>query len=101
MAAVTTDTPAESQGVRFASENQEIAPATDLTAVKTLTGVAKEKSETEGLDPAAQKELQQLRTTLQNNIQSARAQHHAFEPVSLPGSQPVSRVRYPFDMQYA
>lgn len=37
-------------------------------------------------------QLQQLRTQLQNNIQQARAAHHAFEPVSLPGSQPVSRV---------
>lgn len=42
--------------------------------------------------PEDQKELQQLRTTLQNNIQTSRMQHHAFEPLSLPGSQPVSRV---------
>lgn len=45
------------------------------------------------LNPDAQKELQQLRDTLQNNIQASRMQHHAFEPLSLPGSQPVSRVR--------
>ncbi|SMR58793.1 unnamed protein product [Zymoseptoria tritici ST99CH_1E4] len=44
------------------------------------------------LNPDAQKELQQLRDTLQNNIQASRMQHHAFEPLSLPGSQPVSRV---------
>lgn len=44
------------------------------------------------LRPEDQKELQQLRSTLQNNIQSSRMQHHAFEPLSLPGSQPVSRV---------
>lgn len=44
------------------------------------------------LRPEDQKELQQLRTTLQNNIQTSRMQHHAFEPLSLPGSQPVSRV---------
>lgn len=48
------------------------------------------------LRPEDQKELQQLRTTLQNNIQqSSRMQHHAFEPLSLPGSQPVSRVSRP------
>jgi hypothetical protein len=34
-----------------------------------------------------------LKTTLQNNIQNSRMQHHAFEPVSLPGSMPASRVR--------
>ncbi|PIA88483.1 Serine/threonine-protein kinase oca2 [Cercospora beticola] len=44
------------------------------------------------LHPEAQQELAQLRNTLQNNIQSSRMQHHAFEPLSLPGSQPVSRV---------
>ncbi|KAI5362767.1 Putative serine/threonine-protein kinase, active [Septoria linicola] len=44
------------------------------------------------LNPEAQQELAQLRNTLQNNIQSSRMQHHAFEPLSLPGSQPVSRV---------
>lgn len=44
------------------------------------------------LRPEDQKELQQLRTTLQNNIQTSRMQHHAFEPLSLPGSQPASRV---------
>ncbi|KAF2217277.1 hypothetical protein CERZMDRAFT_32774 [Cercospora zeae-maydis SCOH1-5] len=41
------------------------------------------------LHPDAQQELAQLRNTLQNNIQSSRMQHHAFEPLSLPGSQPV------------
>lgn len=43
--------------------------------------------------PEDDKDLQQLRNTLQNNIQASRMQHHAYEPLSLPGSQPVSRVR--------
>jgi len=42
--------------------------------------------------PEDAQQLQQLRTQLQNNIQQSRAAHHNFEPVSLPGSQPVSRV---------
>lgn len=46
------------------------------------------------ITPDKQQELAQLRNQLQNsgNIQSSRMQHHAFEPLSLPGSQPVSRV---------
>jgi hypothetical protein len=47
------------------------------------------------LNPEAQKELANLRSTLQNRIQSfqsSRMNHHAYEPISLPASQPVSRV---------
>ena len=77
------------QGVRFAQNNEEIPNDEALEPIKTVTGL---KGEREDLNPEAQKELQQLKTTLQNNIQSSRMQHHAFEPVSLPGSQPVSRV---------
>ncbi|EMC91648.1 hypothetical protein BAUCODRAFT_299835 [Baudoinia panamericana UAMH 10762] len=80
----------EHYGVRFASQNQEIPAEQSLHSVETLTG--HDGHNRDDLNPEAQKELQQLRTTLQNNIQSARMQHHAFEPVSLPGSQPVSRV---------
>lgn len=74
-----------SQGVR-----QEPADK-DLQAIESITGNDQRKRE-DDLNPDAQKELQQLRSTLQNNIQSSRMQHHAFEPISLPGSQPASRV---------
>ncbi|KAF2767149.1 Pkinase-domain-containing protein [Teratosphaeria nubilosa] len=79
----------EQQGVRFSEQNQEIEPNQSLETLEEITGHAGQR---EDLNPEAQKELQQLKTTLQNNIQSHRMQHHAFEPVSLPGSQPVSRV---------
>ena len=82
------------QGVHFASHDEEISPSQsvdpDLNAVETIMG--KKGTRREDLDEDAQKELQQLKTTLKNNMQSNRMQHHAFEPVSLPGSQPASRV---------
>ncbi|RMY45811.1 hypothetical protein D0864_15366 [Hortaea werneckii] len=81
---------AEQHGVRFASQNEEIQPDQSLQTTEALTGHDSRKRT--DLNPEAQRELQQLKTTLQNNIQSARMQHHAFEPVSLPGSQPASRV---------
>jgi len=81
----------EQHGVRFASQNQEIEPDPSLHDIETLTG-HDNPAKRDDLNPEAQRELQQLKTTLQNNMQSARMQHHAFEPVSLPGSQPVSRV---------
>ncbi|KAK5121822.1 hypothetical protein LTR85_004697 [Meristemomyces frigidus] len=80
----------EQQGVRFASQNEEINTGESLHHVETITGHGGQKRD--DLNPEAQQELQQLKTTLQNNIQSSRMQHHAFEPVSLPGSQPASRV---------
>ena len=80
--------------VQFASHNQEISPEQSLEDVKEITGHGGQ--DRDDLNPEAMLELQQLKTTLQNNIQSSRMQHHAFEPVSLPGSlpgsQPVSRV---------
>ena len=76
-------------GVRFAEERQEIEPEQSLQPTESLTGHTGRRDD---LDPEAEKELAQLKTTLQNNIQHNRMQHHAFEPVSLPGSQPVSRV---------
>lgn len=84
----------EKQGVRFTAHNQEIAPEQsppeqNLEDIKSLTGHENQRGD---LNPEAQEELQQLKTTLQNNIQSNRMQHHAFEPVSLPGSTPASRV---------
>lgn len=79
----------EKQGVRFASQDDEhVAPEESLHGVETVTGLHKR----DDLHPQAEEELKQLRTTLKNNIQSSRMQHHAFEPVSLPGSQPASRV---------
>ncbi|KAK1061764.1 Nitrogen permease reactivator protein [Friedmanniomyces endolithicus] len=77
-------------GVRFGSMDGVTAPDASLEHVRTLTG--HDARERDDLNPEAARELQQLRTTLQNNIQSSRMQHHAFEPVSLPGSQPTSRV---------
>ena len=74
----------QSAGVRFAAENQEIAPE-DIQMSNDRRR--------DDINPATEQELAQLKTTLQNNIQNARMQHHAFEPVSLPGSMPVSRVR--------
>jgi hypothetical protein len=80
----------EQHSVRFAQHDEEIQPEQSLEATEEITGHGGQ--ERDDLNPEAQKELRELKTTLQNNIQSARMQHHAFEPVSLPGSQPVSRV---------
>lgn len=81
----------EQQAVRFASRDDEIAPEQTLQPMADIMG--KDESETSrALNADAEEELQQLKTTLRNNIQSSRMQHHAFEPVSLPGSQPASRV---------
>ena len=80
----------EQHGVRFASATQQYSPEQSLHGVETITG--KDGRSRDDLNPEAERELQQLRTTLQNNIQSSRMQHHNFEPVSLPGSQPASRV---------
>lgn len=73
-------------------QDQETTAADkDLRDIESVTGLGKGKREE--LGPEAQKELQQLRSSLQSsNIQTSRMQHHAFEPVSLPGSQPASRV---------
>ncbi|CAK3926701.1 Serine threonine- kinase oca2 [Lecanosticta acicola] len=77
---------------RGQAQDQDMTPADkDLRGVESVTGLRQGKRDE--LNPQAQKELQQLRSTLQSsNIQSSRMQHHAFEPVSLPGSQPASRV---------
>ncbi|KAK4574553.1 Nitrogen permease reactivator protein [Recurvomyces mirabilis] len=80
----------EAQGVRFAPHDQHISPEQSLHAVADLTEHGSQRRD--DLNPEAEQELQQLKTTLQNNIQSSRMQHHAFEPVSLPGSQPASRM---------
>jgi hypothetical protein len=76
------------QSVRFSSQNHEIEPGTDLSPIRSLTG----HSGQENLTPQAEEELRQLKTTLQNGLQSKRMEHYSFEPVSLPGSQPASRV---------
>ncbi|KAF2152363.1 Pkinase-domain-containing protein [Myriangium duriaei CBS 260.36] len=76
--------------VRFASRNEEISPATSLSPVQTMTG-ADGRGERE-LNPEAQEEIKQLKSTLQQHVQSKRLEQFSFEPVSLPGSQPVSRV---------
>ncbi len=89
MASAGESVVAEQPGVHFASKDEEIAPEQSLHGIETVTGLGNKRDD---LNPEAEKELQQLRTTLQNNIQSSRMQHHAFEPMSLPGSQPASRV---------
>ena len=76
--------------VRFASHDEEFEPETDLRIVQTLTG--HENWTRDDLNEEAEQELRKLKTTLQNNIQSARVQHHNFEAISLPGSTPASRV---------
>lgn len=62
----------------------------DLRIVRTMTGHnATSRAE---LNDEAEEELARLKTTLKNNIQSSRMQHHNFEAISLPGSTAVSRV---------
>ena len=84
----------QTQGVHFASADEEISPnqspEPDLGAIETITGRGGRKRD--DLNPQAQQELEEFKTTMRNNMQSARMQHHNFEPVSLPGSQPASRV---------
>lgn len=79
----------EKEGVHFAQKDEQISPEQSLQGEETAMGL---RGQRDDLNPQAEQELQQLRTTLKNNIQSSRMQHHAFEPVSLPGSQPASRV---------
>ncbi|THV75805.1 Pkinase-domain-containing protein [Aureobasidium pullulans] len=84
------DSPAQGDhSVRFSTQNQEIEPEANLSPVRSLTG---HDGQRENLTPQAEEELRQLKTTLQNGLQSKRMEHYSFEPVSLPGSQPVSRV---------
>lgn len=78
------------QGVHFASQDEEISPNTSIERVETLT--EKKGTKRDDLNPDTELQLQQLTTLLKNNMQEARMQHHAFEPVSLPGSSPASRV---------
>jgi hypothetical protein len=90
---------ADMQGVHFASRVEEISPEQSLEPIHTVTELG-EGRKRDDLNAQAEQELQQLKTTLKNNIQSARMQHHAFEPVSLPGSQPASRVWLPSSLRY-
>ena len=69
--------------VRFASQTEEISPETSL--VDTESGRIMR-------DPKDQEELQRLKSSLQQAVQNKRAEQFSFEPVSLPNSQPVSRV---------
>lgn len=82
------------QGKLQARDN-DTADSDHLADVKDVTGLGSNGEQWDDLNPEARKELAQLRNTLQNNIQSSRMQHHAFEPLSLPGSQPASRVSTP------
>lgn len=91
---MSSSTGAYTPGVRFSEHNEErdISPEAGLESVRSLTG---KRERGESLNPEAEEELRQLKTTLQNGLQSKRMEHYNFEPVSLPGSQPVSRVRIP------
>ena len=77
----------DQHGVRFSTQNEEISPEISLHSVETLTG-----REYKSSNPETDDDIQQLKTSLQNAVQSRRMEHYSFEPVSLPGSQPVSRV---------
>ncbi|KAJ8607594.1 hypothetical protein MRB53_040178 [Persea americana] len=77
------------QAVRFDSKDQ-IHEDDDLRIVQTLTGHAAKNRD--DLNEEAEQELARLKTTLRNNIQSSRMQHHNFEAISLPGSAAVSRI---------
>lgn len=85
----------DTRGVRFADED-DIAPDQmvdgDNRSLESNQTITHLNQRDDHLNDATKEELQQLKTTLKNNMQSSRAQHHAFEPVSLPGSQPASRV---------
>lgn len=81
--------PNRTDNVRFSEQNQEISPEPSLNIVRSLTMAEEDR---EGMSPEAEEQLRQLKTTLQNTVQSKRMEMHSFEPVSLPGSQPVSRV---------
>lgn len=77
--------------VRFSSKNEEIPPETSIAAAGSLTGNGDDDDETE-LNPNNEEDIRQLKSTLQSGLQSKRMEHYNFEPVSLPSSQPVSRV---------
>ena len=85
----STDANTSEHGVRFSENNEEISPETSLEPIRSLTDRGRLRG---SLNPEAEEELRQLKTTLQNGLQSKRMEHYNFEPVSLPGSQPVSRV---------
>ncbi|KAK4976615.1 Nitrogen permease reactivator protein, partial [Elasticomyces elasticus] len=77
--------------VRFSSHNDEISPDTSLRTIESIHGPVNGQQRAD-LNPEAEQELRELKTTLQNTVQSSRMQNYSFQPVSLPGSQPVSRV---------
>lgn len=84
------------QGVRFTVPSHQGQAQTkqqdddDLRIVRTMTGRA--SANRADLNKETEEELDRLKHTLRNNIQSSRAQHHNFELVSLPNSAAVSRV---------
>lgn len=78
--------------VRFASVNQEIEPVHSLhnEASAQATGLRGN----EKLSPETEEELRALAMSLPSSrLQESRMQNYGFEPVSLPPSMPVSRVR--------
>lgn len=86
--------PADQTGQVQGSMVPRQAPVQDKHdhTLKDVKDMQEGQQQRDDITPEAQQELAQLRNQLQNNIQSSRMQHHAFEPLSLPGSQPVSRV---------
>ncbi|KAK8219221.1 Nitrogen permease reactivator protein [Zalaria obscura] len=85
----STQGPGGPHAVRFSTENQEISPETTLDPVENIS---EEDDERDNLNPESEEQLRELKSTLQNTVQSRRMEQYQFEPVSLPPSQPVSRV---------
>lgn len=78
--------------VRFSSKNEEIPPETSIAAAGSQTGDGDDDDDETELNPNNEEDIRQLKSTLQSGLQSKRMEHYNFEPVSLPSSQPVSRV---------
>ncbi|KAF1990754.1 Pkinase-domain-containing protein [Aulographum hederae CBS 113979] len=82
------ENPAQTQNVRFSSQNEVIEPnENSLQQVETQSR-AKERDD---LSPEAREELQNLSSTLrQSRLQTKRLENFAYEPVSLPPSRAPS-----------
>ena len=78
-------TPGEKQGVRFASENEEIEP---VKTVHDMTADRGQRPSGDDLSPEAKEEIRNLAMTLQKSkIQENRMSNFHFEPYSLPASR--------------
>jgi len=90
MADSTQASDSEKPAVHFAELPPSHNKDSQFQATERLAGLPKaNRGELNAMTPI---DLQQLRKSLQNNLQNARLQSHAFEAISLPGSAPMSRV---------